>query len=254
MNKTSAMTKVAYAPWQEEALREVREETMEKISATLAQLRAGARRVSRKVPEDQIVKSFGALTLPTKRMGKSPIASKFQAMQQSLLGKDLSDQIGRQLAPVVAKHKPGTIFMSPRVGKMLDPTAGRKRVRGLRDVTALHESAERSAPLALGSLHGNPAVLAKDFNLLSRLSGPGSRGVRRSFGSIRKPEFDYLQEQLKTRFGARAAEFMQPGRKIPKAMRRRIEREGLEFTPERLQKAMQQQAGIIMGKQISRAS
>jgi hypothetical protein len=29
------MTKVAYTPWQEEALREVREETMEKISAQL---------------------------------------------------------------------------------------------------------------------------------------------------------------------------------------------------------------------------
>jgi len=136
-----------------------------KVAATLAQLRAGAQLVKREVPEDAVTHMFGALALPTKRQTRSPLGKKMEKFQQGVLGKRVSEHIAKELAPIVARKKPGTIIMHPQVGQLIDPTAGRKRVRALRDITALHESAERSAPLAMGSLHANPVVLAKDFNL-----------------------------------------------------------------------------------------
>jgi hypothetical protein len=99
----------------------------------------------------------------------------------------------------------------------------------LYDATVMHEQFERAVKPRDMNLaymtnrgHRSTDVLAKEHNMLSRLEGPGAHEARKALRGARQArgETAELQKLLVDTYGPRAAQFMQEGRKIPKAMRK----------------------------------
>ena len=108
--------------------------------------------------------------------------------------------------------------------------------------STLHEQFERAVKPHLSTkrfyTHGNPEVLIKEHNMLSRLRGRGAKQVRAEHRALRRQPWDPedvefgmvpgrteeegLRNLFVQQFGPRAAQFLREGRKVPKAMRKRV--------------------------------
>ena len=118
------------------------------------------------------------------------------------------------------------------VAKMLEPVTGKLSPEGRKafDIAmGHHEGFERAAlrgPVRFGYGHMNPSVLAKEHNLLAAMEGPGAAEARAALQGLRGSQGDAaaLSQSLEKMFGPRAAVEFGAGAKIPKAMRRQLER------------------------------
>jgi len=113
------------------------------------------------------------------------------------------------------------------------PVTSKEGVQALHDTSVLHEQFERSVPgkdyspaYMLNRGHASlPKVIGKHWNMMSTLEGPGSAEVKAADFKMRgDKEYAELRAATKEVGGERAAEMVQPGQKISKAMRKRIER------------------------------
>lgn len=110
--------------------------------------------------------------------------------------------------------------------------AGTKEMSGagkkaLNLVGIAHEAAERTTPqrfIAPFSSHMSPDVLVREHNILSTLKGEGAGEARKYMRGLRDltGETGAMKEIFNKRFGDRGAEFLQEGKKVPKAMRKRL--------------------------------
>ncbi len=225
-----------------------------KIAATLRDIRRGAKRVSgiTDFPSSTpLLSQFGALTIPTKSHGslkQRPEVSKIQALQKALMPPEVTALAEKELERAGREVGAGKILMSPGVSKSLDPAASKRLSKNLEAFTALHESAERGVKAQAGSLHLSPQVLMKDMNLLHKLKGPGAEELAESMGGLRAPEFAHLREQASAAMGPRAEQFMQPGSKIPKAMRKALGRTEMPMSPEQAGQIMAEQGQLLAGR------
>lgn len=126
----------------------------------------------------------------------------------------------------------GTIHIHPEIAaRTAAATAGvpdlsPQGVRANSAFSVSHELAERAvkprdALLGYGG-HLSPDVLMKEHNMLSTLTGPGAEEVRHLTRAMRagSGEADHLRQAFTTAFrDPRAAQFLEEGQKIPKAMR-----------------------------------
>lgn len=157
--------------------------------------------------------------------------------------KQLPDELHDVVKDQVALGMPfsrqaGGTIVSPRggaagqfqgiAGEVL-PTKGMsgEGKKALNLVGIAHEAAERTTPqaaLAPFGGHMSPDVLVREHNMLSTLSGKGAGEARKYMRDLRdmSGEADAIRESFQKRFGDRGAEFLQEGRKIPKAMRKRF--------------------------------
>jgi len=163
-----------------------------------------------------------------------------QAMQQ-IKGQQASmTQMKSRKGPVIFTGKgrltPSHMF-SQMTGTKLSPS-GKK---GVNIGATMHEQFERSAmkgkrPVHYGFGHVNPEVLAKEHNMLARLTGKGSGETRRAMTRAREMSGDSeaLNRLLKERFGERAGIAYGTGGKIPKAMRKALRRGPVSPTWQRM--------------------
>jgi hypothetical protein len=220
-----------------------------KIAATMAALRTGAARVKgiHTPAPGSVIEQAGALAIPTRAMMKQKhhgTLKKMLRLQSKFMPKEWFKAYKREAKGIMKEPTgPGRIYIAPNVGETFAPTATARTQRAFRKVfTPLHESAERQAAPVYGSLHGSPAALMKDVNLLQTVTGPGSRSMVKSVRRLRDPEIEALQGQMQRTFkDPRVQQFFQPGAKIPKAMRKAFLREPQRFGPGKVQE--------IMGKQ-----
>lgn len=228
-----------------------------KYAVSVREMREAAKRIGVIRPEvGSLLEQFGGFTVPTKvvqKGGRLAEALKIEAFQKALMGPEMHGQVQAALKPLIADKKLwGKLFVAKDVGKRLDPTIrpGSSRAHNLEAFTRLHEAAERAGlkNIRSSSLHGSPDVLIKDLNLLSRLTGRGSRGVKRSIGGLREPEFELLKQQMMEKLGPKAATFFEPGAKIPKAMRKAFTKRAPDITPEQGAQIMQAQHNVILDK------
>lgn len=129
--------------------------------------------------------------------------------------------------PVILASKGGASkALAEMGGKRLTPEAR----KALNLVIGHHEGFERAAlskgRIRFGFGHANPSVLAKEHNLLATLKGPGAAEAREALQQVRSSVGDSsaLSKSLERMFGPRAALEYGAGAKIPKAMRKRLER------------------------------
>lgn len=132
---------------------------------------------------------------------------------------------------VIRSHPGRIVTLGP---KAVAAQLGAKKISkpgraALHDATVMHEQFERAVrprDMNLAYItnrgHRSTDVLAKEHNMLSRLEGPGADEARKTFRGYRQAsgETAELQNLLVDTYGHRAAQFMQEGRKIPKAMRK----------------------------------
>ena len=227
-------------------------EAMIKIAATMQQIRAAAKRVGHKPMPKNILQAFGALAVPTSRVmrtgTKNPEVRHIRRLQNKIIPKPVRAAIAKASRKVYKNPEMhGQILMTKNPSRVLDPTVGKARKENVKAVINLHEQFERAAKIRRGSLHANPTVLAKEHNLLSRLTGKGANKVRRSF-NIRGPEYEHLKSQLTQKFGPRAAEFMAAGQKIPRAMRRAMDKKKFQLTPAQATRIGEKQMETLLKK------
>lgn len=100
-----------------------------------------------------------------------------------------------------------------------------------RGITAAHEASERKYSRREGIerpgffSHAHPGVLLEEHNLLSRLEGKGPRQAGAMTRRVRQltGEHAALKDVLVEKFkDPRAASFLRPGVKVPRAMRNRL--------------------------------
>jgi hypothetical protein len=102
--------------------------------------------------------------------------------------------------------------------------------RALLATTVAHEMFERGIRPAHASpfhSHISPDVLLQEHNLLSKLEGPGADHARQVYRALRKNtgEAEQLRGALRHKLGPAAPQFLDEGQKIPKAMRRSLQRQ-----------------------------
>jgi hypothetical protein len=230
---------------------------MEKWAATMSQIRAAAERIGHVVArKGSMAESFGALLVPTKRHHSQGVRHHIQAIhsaQKKMLPPGVPEFLEKKMRPLYeSKKMRGKILMSKGAPQTLDPTAGKARGKNIRAVVNVHEGFERTPHPRVGSLHISPEVLAKEHNLLSRLTGKGASKVRRSMMPIRAREYAHLRSQLTSSFGPRAKEFMGPGKKIPKAMRKALRRKNVGMSSQRARNIMaSQRKTLAMKKELA---
>ena len=154
---------------------------------------------------------------------------------------------GLDAAPAGAANR-GKIVIAPEfIGDSFATMSGKrgpKRMAERGAITAAvgaHELFERGAPKKIQKVfsHRHPNVLLKEHNLLSKLEGPGAEYTRRTMraGRERTGENRFIRQLVGDAYGPRASQFLQEGRKIPKAMRKNLERK-IAANPDIVEKAM----------------
>lgn len=223
---------------------------LEKIAASISVLRKALSRLGVKVPKKETLPDvFKAITIPTKaqqraasRIGKEP---EWQAMVPQEIKSDLLGYM---------KREPGTIYVSKDVGKAIKPSATKQEARDLRTLTGVHEGLERGVKpkeMEYTSLHGSPKVMLQEMNMLNRLTGGKKAGDYLRKLRERGGEYPLLREQVTQAFGKRALPFLQPGSRVPKAMRKHfMKAQRKELGLEQAQKMMAGQADVIMGDAV----
>jgi len=147
-------------------------------------------------------------------------------------------QANKNVTPMAYGKKPtlligkGKISPSYVFSKMTDQKLTPQGKKGINVAAAMHEQFERAAmknkrPVQYGYGHASPEVLAKEHNMLAKLTGPGAKETQQAMTKVREMSGDSaaLNRLLKKRFGERAAIEYGKGQKIPKAMRKAL-REG----------------------------
>lgn len=180
---------------------------LEKIAASISTLRKGLSRLGVKAPPKGI--PYWAFSAPTK--AQYPV-------MKSLRG------AARPELEALYKKSPGQIYLSPGIGGAYMPGATKQEAENLRTIFGLHESFERGIkPFNIESSaagHLSPSVLLNEKNLLNRMSGAGKE--KAYFEKLREPEYARLKEQVKDAFGERGLAFLEPGARVPKAMKKRF--------------------------------
>ena len=197
-----------------------------------------------------IVQRTGAITPHLRTLFKSPGETLLGAAKVNLQGgggatlrkgqaRKIERALGAEVPDFIRRFNDrhgGKIFvgspktiakrMKKRFGHAPERSAGKS---ALRDVVTAHESAERKVRprqfdvnFAINRGHGNMDVLMQERNLVGNLTGPGAREASRTIKRVRARtgETKELRDALVARYGPRAQQFMQTGRKIPKAMRK----------------------------------
>lgn len=197
-------------------------------------------------------------THPSKRAFEAMSKQQQRAVRRTMLTSGIPRQAvrefeaqGQQAKKMLSMMKPGKkpVIMSGKgrmtpsrvfgamTGTQLTP-AGKK---GVNVAGIMHEGFERSAmkpgkTMRYGYGHASPEVLAKEHNMLARLTGKGSEETRKAIGKAREisGDSDALNKLLKERFGDRARIAFGEGKKIPKAMRKALRRGPVSKTWERM--------------------
>ena len=178
---------------------------------------------------------------------KKRIAANQLASMSRKITKKPADWVGGKQWSQGGKANAGKIQVSPEMAGNTFATLARKRgprrmaERGAMGATvAAHELFERgSKKIAPVFSHLHPEVLLKEHNLVSRLTGPGSKYTRSVMRGARKRsgEDKFVRQLLTEAYGPRAAQFTREGAKIPKAMRKNL-RKKIEQNPAILDRAM----------------
>lgn len=208
---------------------------LEKISASTKEIARAAKRTNPRDlsgmkgliqllvdPTTTMAASMGgsAYYVPkTKRKAVGPLSKAFKKLE----GEIVITQNPKNLSKTVFREAPPT---------------SRKGRQAARDAIVLHEGFERKTvnkgrtdPDYLGDYHhaSESDVIVPEMNLVNTLTGPGSEEVYNAFTAIRGPrEYRRLRATISDLYGDRALQFTERGQKIPKAMRKAIERERLE--------------------------
>jgi hypothetical protein len=211
--------------------------------ATLNKVVAPRIKVDR-MPKD--LSMMGAMAIPTKAQMKSPYAAKMQEFQKKIVPKE----VRALLAPAVQREMDkglGRILVDPSAAKTITPNARPGIQKGVQSYTKVHEALERSGSVRPGSLHGSPKTFAQDFNLRNTMTGRGADEFRAALAPLRDPEDAHLKKQLvKTFKDPRAAQFMEPGRRIPGAMKRQLDKRELPMSPAAAKDIMSTQAAHLL--------
>lgn len=198
---------------------------LEKISASTKEIAAAARRIGHKRAKDPMVRAVLGFTIPTAQQTKA-----FQKVPPpDFLGKLIPKQIADRVTQL--HSTPGRIVASPASdfgslgAKLIKRPVGIRSARAFRNATVVHEGFERSVKTPDWSSMGHlsPEVLLKEHNLLSKLTGPGSKTTRDAMRKMRSAggETKRLEGQFMDAFqDPRALQFLQEGNKVPKAMRK----------------------------------
>ena len=164
--------------------------------------------------------------------GLGDVVDKFLARRVST-GPDIIIRSSKTLAKAFARPFQGGF-------KKRAPILRGPAREGLLHTSILHEGFERAAktnPLFHKSYHhAGPGVILREMNLVNRLTGPGSNAVREAHNRVRtsalpreRLEYDLVREHLLKNYGPRALRYIEPGSRMPRAMRkdmvRRMERE-----------------------------
>jgi hypothetical protein len=158
----------------------------------------------------------GAFTIPTRRVQKK-ITMKGDALLRDAPG-----------TVVVSRPKDLAAVGKNQAGGWNSPKTPEGR-RSLRDMITAHESFERqvrpkdfSSTMANTKGHASIDVLMKERNMLNKLKGPGAKEAVRALRTTRnaRGESRMLRNELTGAYGPRAHRFLNPGQKIPKAMRK----------------------------------
>jgi hypothetical protein len=185
----------------------------------------------------------GVATLPPAKGLAKATAQNRAAMyrtHKALLGKPNTEavraqfQASKQTKPLLVPKKSVILTSKGGPAKGFEQAMGEKFTPEGRKAINLalghHEGFERAAlkrgRIRYGFGHVNPSVLAKEHNLLATLEGPGASEARQFLQNIRASQGDApaLSQSLERMFGPRAATEFGTGAKIPKAMRKRLER------------------------------
>jgi len=197
------------------------------------------------------LRSMGAMAVPTKAHLKSPFAPTMQAFQKKIMPKELVDRIAPAVKSEMDKGL-GRILVDPGVGNLLAPNARPGIQKGVKSYATVHEALERSGPIRPGSLHGAPSTFAKDFNLRNTMTGRGADEFRQAMSPLRDPEDAHLKKQLVDTFkDPRAAQFMEPGRRIPGAMKRQLDKRDLPMTVPAAKGIMGKQQRALMDAHLA---
>ena len=199
-------------------------------------------------PREMALLGGGAATHPSKRVFQQVLKQQPRAVRRTMLAggvpreavrhaEETMNEARKKLRMMKPGKKPVIIMgkgkispsktFSQMTGKQLSPH-GKK---GVNLTATMHEQFERSAmkgkrPVHFGYGHVSPEVLAKEHNLLARLTGKGSQETRGAVQKAREISGDSeaLNQLLKKRFGERAGIAFGKGQKIPKAMRKALRR------------------------------
>lgn len=194
---------------------------LKKTAIDAAELARAAKRVAAERIPSEMLKPFGAFLAPTRRQMKRMEELGTPEYQKGLLPKQYEDELGR----VIGEH-PGSVFAEPGAGRMISPSAPKSTVDQLDQVAAVHEGLERSVKpheVQWSSLHASPKVPAQELNMINSATPDVSDAMER-LRALREAggEHDLLRSQLQDQFGPEASQFMEPGRRIPKAMLKRL--------------------------------
>jgi len=194
---------------------------LEKKAVSAEDIAGAARRIGAKVIPDDTLKAFGAFASPTRAQMKKVVRMGTPDWQKGMLPEAMEQSLEK-----ILRESPGEVFVEPGAGRILSPTATGKTLKQLDEIAAVHEGLERSVKpheIQYSSLHLSPKVPAQELNLINRATPDLSEAAER-LRSLREAggEHGLLRQQLQEQFGERAEEFMQPGRKIPKAMMKRL--------------------------------
>ena len=177
-----------------------------------------------------VARGGGAVSTPTARQAPRVLRS-MDGRTQDSARKALPYLKRKGMLGTAAVHEPAKLTKvwarGTKQPRIKTPEGG----QALRRVVTAHEAFERQVkprdimPKYLGrSGHTSMEVLMKERNLLGNLEGAGAqeavRAVKRARAARRETKMmrDYLVKQ----YGPRARQFMQKGRKIPKAMRKDV--------------------------------
>lgn len=213
-----------------------------KTAVTLSQMRQARKRIPvHKPPADLSV--LGPIQIPTRAQQEpTPRAQALFEFQKSFIPAN----VRKVIEPLMLREQqnnPGRIYMTPEAGALLSP----RNPRAGEAFARLHEANERKQKIQTGTLHGSPTALMHDFNARSRLTGRGAATVQQELNVIRAPEDAVLRQQLTSTFkDPRAAQFMQPGSKIPKAMQRAFTQTDPEMSKAQLKGILREQRPVAM--------
>lgn len=143
----------------------------------------------------------------------------------------------------------GNVFVAPGIAdrnfSRVARTEGSKRsaergaIGGLVGSHELSERAVKAKDVNPLFSHIAPEVLMKEHNTLSRLTGPGADYARKTMRTARENtgEAKTMKNLVTRSYGERGAQFLQEGEKIPKAMRKDLNRK-LKANPDLLKKSL----------------
>ena len=175
------------------------------------------------------------------------------------LTKKPSKTLGRKQWRGGGKSSAGQIQISPEMaGNTFATLAGKRSPRRMAErgamggVIGAHELFERGTKKLIPSpvfSHLHPEVLLKEHNLVSKLTGPGSKYTRSVMRGARKRtgEDRFVRQLLVEAYGPRAAQFTAEGVKIPKALRKNL-RKKIEQDPQIINRAMRGVKDVKLSK------